>query len=78
MDRLTRCPHPHFHFRTDRHPFDEAAEGRDEECIALVAAVVADFFAEKTSRDPDARQMAIAGTRHCMYVMALEGIDPHR
>ena len=60
MDRLTRRAHPHFHFRTHRHPLHEAAEGRDEERISLVAAVVADLFAQETSRDADARRIAIA------------------
>src|SRR5215204_1023655 len=67
MDRLTRRAHPDFHLRTHRHPLDEAPEGRDEKRITLVATVVADLVAEKTSRDADAWSIAIA--RHTsLYV----------
>ena len=67
MNRLSRRAHADFNLRTHRHPLDEAAEGRDEKRIALVAAVVAHLVAEETSRDADARTIAIV--RHTsLYV----------
>jgi hypothetical protein len=49
MDRFTRRAHSDFHLRTHRHPFDEAAERRDEKRITLVTAVIAHLVTEETT-----------------------------
>jgi hypothetical protein len=55
MQCFTRCAHPDFDFGTNANPVDFLTEDLHEKGIALVAAVVADFVAEQTSGNADAR-----------------------
>ena len=68
LDGFARRAHSGFNLGADRHPFHETTEGRDEERVAPVAAVVADLVAEETSRDSDARRILIAG-HASLYVL---------
>ena len=49
-ERLARRAQSRLHFRTNRHPFDEEAKCLHQIAVALVPAVVANFFAQQAGR----------------------------
>src|SRR5215467_10562056 len=58
---LARCPQPRLDFRTDRDPFDIAAENLGQESVALVPPVVTDMIPKQTAADADAYRIGVQG-----------------
>src|SRR5215469_2988489 len=58
---LARRPQPRFDFRTNRDPFDIAAENPSQESVALVPPVVTDMITKQTAADADAYRIGVQG-----------------